>query len=132
MQLDRQLEKAWLGARCRRPQDERMRRLGQTLRDSVFGALRLRKEAPNEDIEGIRSAMLQALGQSSNEESGLERRLLYAPDAEALWYTRPALMNVVAARDGETNAQKSLDQVTAMFKDCGPHFTPRANWRRHH
>ena len=106
-----------------------MKRLGTKLRASVFGALGLRK-SPYEDIEGIRAALLQTLGRSADEESQIERHLLFAPDIDALWYVRPALMNVIAARDGETNAQKSLAQLTAMFKGSGPRFTPRANWRR--
>ena len=106
-----------------------MKRLGTKLRDSVFGALRLRED-PNEDIEGIRTAMLLALGHSADEESRLERNLLFAPDIDALWYVRPALMNVIAARDGETNASKSLAQLTAMFKDSGPRFVQPATWRK--
>ena len=109
-----------------------MRRLGRKLRDSVFGAWRL-ADASDTGVEVIRSAMLQALGRSAEEESSLERHLLFAPDVEALWYIRPALMNVVAARDGERNAQKSLANLTAMFKSgAGPRGISYRNRRDRH
>ena len=110
-----------------------MQRLGKKLRDSVFGALRC-ADPPHKGTEVIRSAMLQALGKSAGEEARLERHLLFAPDVEALWHIRPALMNVVAARDGESNAQQSMDQLTAMFnKGNNPRGgTPRRNGRNRH
>ena len=108
-----------------------MARLGTKLRDSLFGLLR-RSEESREDIEGIRRAMLLALGRSADEEATLERHLLFAKDIDALWHARPALMNVLSASDGESNARKSLTQITTMFKDSGPRLTQRGNRRWRH
>jgi len=65
--------------------------------------------------------MLEALGQGGDgDHTALERKLVFAKDIGELWYARPALMNAVAARIGESRARDVLVTITRLFDGLKP------------
>ena len=59
----------------------RTRLVGTRLRDSLFGLLRGPEQDTRGDIDGIRRAMLAALGEDTRGElAHVERQILFAPD----------------------------------------------------
>jgi hypothetical protein len=74
------------------------------------------KPSTSQRLEDIRQSMLDSL-----EDAGtapivqIERRVLFASDAESLWYLRPELLMVIASKRGERVARQKLEQISAMF-----------------
>jgi hypothetical protein len=99
-----------------------MRWAKTSLRNSFFGWLvHDAPPASSARIETIRTAMLEALEQSSSAgHVALERRILFATDIGALWYVRPDLMNTVAAHIGEARARERLAAITTLFDGMVP------------
>jgi hypothetical protein len=79
------------------------------------------KPSLSDRLEEIRQAMLDSL-----EDAGamplaqIERRVLFAPDAESLWYLRPELLRVIATLRGEWAARQVLEQISVMFSGLLP------------
>lgn len=103
-----------------------------SLRDSLFGLLRHEAaQVPEQHVDNIRKAMLMALDQDASAvNSKLERSLLFAPDIDALWHARPALMSAVAAQRGEASARRTLADITAMFEGHIPGFKAQKKKRK--
>jgi hypothetical protein len=99
-----------------------MRWAKTTLRNSFFGWLGHAAPAvPPEKLDSLRKAMLDALGDDVGEaHTALERKLLFAKDIGELWYSRPELMNALAARVGEARARETLFGVTRLFDGLKP------------
>lgn len=71
--------------------------------------------------ENIRQLMLDSMGDGGWAEFAyLERRILFAPDAEDLWYLRSDLMHAVASIRGEAIASHRLQEISGMFKGLLP------------
>lgn len=89
----------------------------------------LGKLAPKTVSEGsiadIRDAMLDAVARA---ESGgraalktrLSHRILMASDIEALWFLRSDVMQLLCVSDGEEQARRELDAVSARFNGLLP------------
>jgi hypothetical protein len=79
------------------------------------------KPSMSRRLEDIRQSMLDSL-----EDAGampltqIERRVIFAPDAESLWYLRPELLVVIASMRGERAARQRLEQISAMFTGLLP------------
>ncbi|MCW5627337.1 MAG: hypothetical protein KIT47_00635 [Rhodoferax sp.] len=112
----------------------RTRLVGTKLRDSLFGLLRGPANAQEEgDVDGIRRAMLAALGEDAGADlAQVERQILFAADLEALWYTRSALMHAIATTRGESHARGSLARISQLFPKSNPLFRHRTSGVRHH
>lgn len=70
-------------------------------------------------LECIREDMLDLM--SPYVESQVTRppvwgAVLYAPDVQALWYQRTALMHLLAEHIGEQAAREKLNAITQMFR----------------
>lgn len=87
---------------------------------SGLGA-QLRREA-GENTEAIRAAMLRLL--DADTEAGatgsLARRVLFASDAEGLWYLRSEIMSVLASSRGEAAARELLAGISVLFHEVLP------------
>lgn len=97
-----------------------MRWAKTSLRNSFFGWMAHQPTAqPSARLEEIRKAMLQLLEQDSDDRnSGVERKVLFAHDLDALWYLRTDLMSAIAESRGESAANACLADITQMF-DAG-------------
>ena len=98
----------------------RIRKLN--LRSSFFSLLGygapLRGGASANDLEGLRDAMLTALGDAGCiRHPLLARRLRFARDTEGLWYVRSELMGALSDLHGESVARKEIDRLSLLF--CG-------------
>lgn len=72
-------------------------------------------------IEDIRQRMLDSLDETGGSQmSELERRVLFAPDAESLWYLRSELLMALSARHGERVARYLIDEISAPFEGLLP------------
>ena len=72
-------------------------------------------------LENIREAMLNGLNVAGAvTASKLELKVTYATDLNDLWYLRGDVMAAIAAVDGEVEARRKLDQISAMFKGLLP------------
>lgn len=71
-------------------------------------------------LEAIRQAMLDSLAGTGMPSAQVTRRILFACDAESLWYLRPELLREIAVLHGETSARRCIDQVSAMFAGLLP------------
>jgi hypothetical protein len=84
----------------------------------------LREEASEEapyQIDDIRQAMLKCLDPEISERfPHVERRILTAANVPALWFLRPELLMVLAARSGEQAAHQVVDEISAMFDGLLP------------
>jgi hypothetical protein len=83
--------------------------------------------APPEDgrgtfrIEDIRQAMLDSLGEDGCANyPHIERRVLFAPDLQGLWYLRSDIMVAVSSLRGEVTASQRIRQITGMFEGLLP------------
>jgi len=73
------------------------------------------------DIEDIRQAMLDALGKEGCANyPHIERRVLFAPDLQGLWYLRSDVMVAISSLRGEQVASQRIRQITAMFDGLLP------------
>lgn len=71
--------------------------------------------------EGIRHAMLDALGETDNERiAQAARKVRDASDVQGLWYLRSVVMDVLATEHGEALAQQQVEHLTAMFHGLLP------------
>lgn len=72
-------------------------------------------------IEDIRQAMLEALGKEGCANyPHIERRVLFAPDLQGLWYLRSDVMVAISSLRGELVASQRIRQITAMFDGLLP------------
>jgi hypothetical protein len=74
------------------------------------------KPSKSQRLEDIRQSMLDSLADAGAMPlAQFERRVIFASDAESLWYLRPELLMVIASKRGERAARQRLEQISAMF-----------------
>lgn len=72
-------------------------------------------------IEDIRQAMLDTLGdEGCASYPQVERRVLFAPDLQGLWYLRAEIMMALCALQGEQVASQRIRLITTMFEGLLP------------
>ncbi|MBX9870390.1 MAG: hypothetical protein K2X75_00190 [Burkholderiaceae bacterium] len=72
-------------------------------------------------IEDIRQAMLDSLGEEGcSSYPHIERRVLFAPDLQGLWYLRADMMVALSSLQGERVASQKIRQITHMFEGLLP------------
>ncbi|HBH38247.1 MAG TPA: hypothetical protein DDX06_07675 [Curvibacter sp.] len=72
-------------------------------------------------IEDIRQAMLDSLGEEGcTSYPHIERRVLFAPDLQGLWYLRADMMVALSSLQGERVASQKIRQITHMFEGLLP------------
>lgn len=72
-------------------------------------------------IEDIRQAMLDSLGEEGcSSYPHIERRVLFAPDLQGLWYLRADIMVALSSLQGERAASLQIRQITGMFEGLLP------------
>lgn len=72
-------------------------------------------------IEDIRQAMLDSLGDDGCANyPHIERRVLFAPDLQGLWYLRTDIMVAISSLRGEVVASQRIRQITSMFEGLLP------------
>jgi hypothetical protein len=75
--------------------------------------------------EEIRTAMLAALADIESTQPHAFSQILVtitqASDVQSLWDARSDLLRLIADRDGELAARKTLDTITEMFRGLVPH-----------
>ena len=90
---------------------------------SLFGLLGSPRPAKDLDdaIGDIQEAMLEALGQDGAKRfPAVARRIMYAPDLQALWYLRGDLMAALAAQQGEAYARETIQDISDQFQGLLP------------
>ena len=79
------------------------------------------KPSLSDRLEEIRQAMLDSLEDAGGTPfAQIERHVIFAPDAESLWYLRPELLVVIASMRGERAARQRLEQISALFTGLLP------------
>lgn len=72
-------------------------------------------------IEDIRQAMLDSLGdEGCTNFPHIERRVLFAPDLQGLWYLRADVMVAISSLQGEGAANQKIRLITGMFEGLLP------------
>ena len=72
-------------------------------------------------IEDIRQAMLDSLGdEGCISYPHIERRVLFAPDLQGLWYLRADMMAALSSLQGERAASQKIRLITHMFEGLLP------------
>ncbi len=76
-------------------------------------------------LESIRQVMLDTVdhadtGKSAVQKTRLHVRILGAKDAQALWYLRSDLMQLLSACDGEAQAGCALVEISVLFEGLIP------------
>ncbi len=72
-------------------------------------------------IENIRQAMIDSLGDEGCASfPQIERRVLFAPDLQALWDLRADVMVVISSLQGESVASQKIRLITSMFEGLLP------------
>lgn len=72
-------------------------------------------------IEDIRQAMLDSLGdEGCTSYPHIERRVLFAPDLQGLWYLRADIMVAISSLQGEGVASQKIRIITSMFEGLLP------------
>ncbi len=72
-------------------------------------------------IEDIRQAMLDSLGDEGCASfPHIERRVLFAPDLQGLWYLRSDVMVAISSLQGEGAASQKISRITRMFEGLLP------------
>lgn len=98
--------------------------VASSLLSTLQGAITRRASATpslSDRLEEIRQAMLDGLEDAGGRPfARIERRVLFAPDAESLWYLRPELLMVIASMRGEMAARQLLEQISPMFTGLLP------------
>lgn len=91
-----------------------------TIQGLMFGS-ETRGPSVEDRLDLLRQRMLDSLGGTDGlQMSALQRRVLFAPDAESLWYLRPeVLMNISAVR-GERMARQLVDDISIGFDGLLP------------
>lgn len=83
------------------------------------------RDAASERQEAIRTAMLASLSEiESTQQHALSKALemiTQASDVQSLWDARIELLRLIADRDGELAARKTLDAITEMFRGLVSH-----------
>lgn len=83
------------------------------------------KDATGARQEAIRTAMLASLADiESSQPHAFSKTLVtitQAADVQSLWDARSELLRLIADRDGEMAARKTLDGITEMFRGLVPH-----------
>ena len=90
---------------------------------SLFGLLGPHRSTRELDdaIGDIQEAMLDALGQAGTKGfPAVARRIMYAPDLQALWYLRGDLMAALAALHGEASARHIIEDISGQFHGLLP------------
>ena len=91
---------------------------------SLFGLLggSQRSSRDLDDAIGqIQESMLDALGQAGARTfPTVSRRIMYAPDLQALWYLRGDLMAALSALHGEVHAHETVRQISGQFHGMLP------------
>jgi hypothetical protein len=105
-------------------EEHKMNRLASQFISSMQGLLGL--SLPEEGrtafrIEDIRQAMLDSLGdEGCASYPHIERRVLFAPDLQGLWYLRSDIMVAISSLQGEVVASQRIRQITGMFEGLLP------------
>jgi hypothetical protein len=88
------------------------------LRNSFWGKLSQVVDAdPEAVIEAIRQEMLAAVSELCGaDEYGLDHKVRYASDIQALWNLRPDLMHAIIKKHGTEVARIRLNVITNLFK----------------
>lgn len=102
-----------------------MRWMTKNLFGTVHGALggMLSESAARagSQIEGIRQAMLESLGDSGRSAfPAIERRVRFASDVQGLWYLRGDMMEALSSLQGEYLARCKMDEISALFRGTLP------------
>lgn len=72
-------------------------------------------------LEGIRLAMLDALGEVGDERfPQTVRKLRFAKDVQSLWYLRGEIMEALSSLHGEASAHLQVDHFSVMFRGLLP------------
>lgn len=75
-------------------------------------------------LADVRQAMLDAAERAESITGASRTRLVFrinaAHDAQALWYLRSDLMQLVSAAGGELEAWRQLDSISALFRGLIP------------
>jgi hypothetical protein len=90
---------------------------------SLFGLLGSQRSPRELDdaIGDIQETMLAALGQAGAKAfPAVARRVMYAPDLQALWYLRGDLMAALAALHGEAQARGTIEDISDQFHGLLP------------
>ena len=88
------------------------------LRNSFWAGLTGSVEAHASEavLDGIRVAMLQALGEAQSDgHLQLDMSITFAPDIDSLWELRVRLRSALAERFGDEEALVRLNRITEMF-----------------
>lgn len=103
-----------------------MRFIKPSLRHSLYSLLGrpspevAASQRTDEQLEEIREAMLQQMGDTVHIYTATSRRVRYATDILALWYLRGEVMKVLADTRGEAEARQRMTRITAMFQGYLP------------
>ena len=93
--------------------------IASSLLTTLLGVISQRtsdKPGMSQRLEDIRQSMLDSLADAgATPLVQIERRVMFASDAESLWYLRPDLLMVIASKRGERAARQKLEQISAMF-----------------
>lgn len=82
---------------------------------------RVSKTALAGRLEGIRHAMLDALGEVGDDRfPQTVRKLRFANDVQSLWYLRGEMMEALASLHGEACARLQVDHLSVMFRGLLP------------
>ena len=89
-------------------------------------------DAPANDIEDARAAMLDALGDAGGRRrESLLRRISHAADAHVLWALRPDVMEAVSHMHGESEGRRRLALATEKFTGLVPAAALTMPGRKH-
>ena len=118
------LDSVVVSAAIPKREDPPMNRLATQFISSMQGLL---GRTPVEDvqlavrIEDIRQAMLDSLGdEGCSSFPQIERRVLFAPDLQGLWYLRADMMVALSSLQGERVASQKIRHLTQMFEGLLP------------
>ena len=99
-----------------------MRQQKPSLRNSFFAWLGIADVTPEAvDIEVVRAAMVELLREHGDERyTRLAYSVLNTTSLETLWYARPSLLQMIAARRDERFARQAIEELTLLFKGYRP------------
>ena len=90
---------------------------------SLFGLLGPQRPPRDLDdaIADIQDIMLEALGEAGAKTfPKVARRIMYAPDLQALWYLRGDLMAALADLHDEVHARQTIQDISSQFHGLVP------------
>lgn len=92
-----------------------------TTLQGIFSEQALSLYSVEDRLDDIRQAMLDGLGLTGGLlMSQIERRVMFAPDAQSLWYLRPELLIAMSEAEGERLAQEKIDRISRLFEGLLP------------